>query len=143
MAEAITAAEAERPRIQEGDGKPEIVFEEVCKTFLVGRFTQLLRHTAGLRTNCPLVHALSDVSFEVRPGELLGVLGPNGAGQSTLLRVAGGISEPASGRVHLGAQHTGIFELGLAGNQHLTGRQFCTRYFCLWGVARRRREELT
>jgi lipopolysaccharide transport system ATP-binding protein len=131
------------PGAQDGDGKPEIVFEDVCKTFLVGRFTQLLRHSAGLKTDCPLVHALSDVSFEVRPGELLGVLGPNGAGKSTLLRVAGGIYAPDSGRVYLGAQHTGIFELGLAGNQHLTGRQFCARYFCLWGIPRRRREELS
>lgn len=49
-----------------------------------------------------VVKALSDVSFDVRRGEILGLLGANGAGKSTLLKILGGIQTADSGRVLLG-----------------------------------------
>lgn len=46
--------------------------------------------------------AVRDLSFEVRPGEIVGLLGPNGAGKTTSLRCAAGILQPTSGRIVLG-----------------------------------------
>jgi energy-coupling factor transporter ATP-binding protein EcfA2 len=48
--------------------------------------------------------AVHDVSFEARPGEVLGLLGPNGSGKSTTVKILTGLLRPTSGEVHLDAQ---------------------------------------
>src|SRR5215475_5936832 len=53
----------------------------------------------GLTKRFPGVTALSDVSLEVRRGEILGLLGENGAGKSTLLKILSGVMPPSSGRI--------------------------------------------
>ena len=56
--------------------------------------------------------ALDSVSFEARPGELVGLIGPNGAGKSTLLRVLAGLLRPDSGAVFLGDTQIGGMNAG-------------------------------
>ena len=67
--------------------------------------------------------ALKDVSFEVRQGEALGVIGRNGAGKSTLLKVLSRITPPTEGRVTLRGKVASLLEVGTGFHPELTGRE--------------------
>src|SRR5579859_2089616 len=58
------------------------------------------------------VWALKDVSFDVKPGEVVGVIGRNGAGKSTLLKILGRITEPTHGRILLRGRVGSLLEVG-------------------------------
>ena len=66
--------------------------------------------------------ALRDVSFDVRPGEVVGLLGRNGAGKSTLLKVLSQITSPTSGKVKLRGHVASLLEVGTGFHLELTGR---------------------
>jgi homopolymeric O-antigen transport system ATP-binding protein len=86
--------------------------------------------------------ALRDVTLKVRQGEFLGVLGRNGAGKSTLLRTLGGVYAPTSGTVRVTGPLSAIYELGMAGNELLTGHDFACRWLSLHGTGRRQIDRL-
>lgn len=67
--------------------------------------------------------ALQDVSFEVRRGECLGLIGHNGAGKSTLLKTLNGLIRPDSGRISMRGRVGAMIELGAGFNPILTGRE--------------------
>jgi lipopolysaccharide transport system ATP-binding protein len=67
--------------------------------------------------------ALDNLSFEVKDGETLGVIGRNGAGKSTLLKILTGVTLPDSGVIDINGKITGLLELGTGFNPELTGMQ--------------------
>ena len=67
--------------------------------------------------------ALNDVSFEVRKGEMLGIVGPNGSGKSTVLKLLYRILRPERGQVRLQGRVGGLIELGAGFHPYLTGRE--------------------
>ena len=69
------------------------------------------------------VQAVTDVSFEVPSGTVLGVVGANGAGKSTLVRTIAGILPPTRGRVEVRGRVSTLLALGVGFNPHLTGRE--------------------
>ena len=81
----------------------------------------LIRGFSALR---PVDHfwALRDVAFDVRRGEVFGVIGHNGSGKSTLLRLLGGVMRPDKGKVAVDGRVNGLLELNTGMHADLSGR---------------------
>ena len=113
----------------------------VSKRFVLdvsGTLWKLLRADPSL----PSFKALENVNLQVPRGEFVGLLGRNGAGKSTLLRTIGGVFAPDRGVVQINGNLTGLYELGIGGNDHLDGVGFARRWFDIIGTDGRDIEDL-
>lgn len=83
-----------------------------------------LRESLGLAGRKKLSrdhYALQDVNFEVKKGETVGIIGTNGSGKSTILKIITGVLSPTSGEVNIDGRISALLELGAGFNQEFTG----------------------
>jgi lipopolysaccharide transport system ATP-binding protein len=108
-----------------------------------GTLRDSLSHAAGRLTRreekeeSQEIWALRDVSFNVREGEALGIVGRNGAGKSTLLKVLTRITAPTSGRATIRGRVGSLLEVGTGFNPELTGRENVFLNGSILGMKRR------
>lgn len=79
-------------------------------------------------------YALQGVSFEVGKGEAVGIIGLNGSGKSTILKLAAGITHPTSGIIEHNGKISGLLELGAGFNPDMTGRENIFLNASLFGI---------
>ena len=120
--------------------RPAIALENISKQYQIGRashngsfresmadsFGSILRRFRGRgmdRTKHDDFWALKDISFEIKPGEAIGLLGRNGAGKSTLLKILSRITEPTTGQARLRGRVGSLLEVGTGFHPELTGRE--------------------
>jgi len=102
---------------------------------LRGKSTEV--HSATRGKIDATIHALKDVSFDVREGAGLGIIGRNGAGKTTLLKLISRVTWPTSGKVRVAGHVVSLIELGAGFHPELTGRENVYLGAGLFGLTRK------
>jgi lipopolysaccharide transport system ATP-binding protein len=121
------------PLHRESDSVIEV--DNISKKFCHHLRRSMLYGTIDVaRTMCGITHdrgnlrkaefwALQDISFDLKRGETLGVIGQNGSGKSTLLRLLNGIFPPDIGRITVRGRMSALIAIGAGFHPHMTGRE--------------------
>ncbi len=104
--------------------KPIIEFTQVTKQYMLQEdrtFKELIPSILFRRPLSRKYKALSDLSFVINEGETVGIVGKNGAGKSTILKLIAGVTYPSHGKVDIRGRVAPIIELGAGFHHELSG----------------------
>lgn len=106
----------------------DLQFKEVSKRYRIAGETDSadsgsLARVRGVRTRNQDFWAIKNVSFEVRRGESLGIIGHNGAGKSTILKLLSNVTTPTHGEITINGRLSALLEVGSGFHPELTGRE--------------------
>ena len=99
---------------------PNTSFREAVQGAFRSRFGKSREAAAS---NGEKFWALKDLSLDIHPGEVVGVVGRNGAGKSTFLKILSRITEPTEGRVRVRGRLASLLEIGTGFHMELSGRE--------------------
>lgn len=129
--------------------QPAVVFDRVWKKFRRGERHDSMRDALTALVKKPFTRrkskeeldaqefwALRDVSFELQPGEAIGIIGPNGAGKSTSLKLLTRILRPTSGRAFTRGRVGALIEISAGFHPDLTGRENLYLQGAILGMSR-------
>ena len=108
---------------------------------LYKRSSERLLHLLLPWRTYPVFEALKDVSFHVRRGETVGIIGENGAGKSTLLQIVTGTILPTTGEVEISGRVAALLELGAGFEPDFTGRENIYLNGTILGLTRRQLDD--
>jgi ABC-2 type transport system ATP-binding protein len=130
--------------LQTGYSKREIEFADVSKRFQLAE-GQTLREFVPLffkkKGFADAFYALRNVSFSIDAGEVVGIVGRNGSGKSTILKLIAGVMAPTEGEVHVMGRVSPLIELGAGFHPDLTGRENIQMNASILGMTARETRE--
>lgn len=126
--------------------KPAIIIKDIHKEFVLPQTkNSSIKHAFVniIKRNKKTVQKVLDgVSFTIDQGDFFGVVGRNGSGKSTMLKILAGVYQPTSGNVQLNGKLTPFIELGVGFNPELSGRDNVFLNGALLGFTRKEMEAM-
>ncbi len=118
-----------------------IIVSNVSKTFKIDMPKSFSSFIKKRKSNLSKITALNDISFSVKKGEVLGLIGLNGSGKSTLLRVIAGIYKPDKGTISINGVISQLLQLGTGFQGDLNANDNITMNLMLFGLSKSKIKE--
>lgn len=139
----IDYGEASIVRDEDRTNPVAVSFDHVRKVYkLYANDRQRLLASFTNRVKCDVINASDDLTFMCRRGESLALLGDNGAGKSTALKIITGVCFPTSGSVEVHGRVSALLELSAGFDMRLSGMENIRMRCQLWGLSESESEEL-